>query len=90
MQESPGEPTMDHINAPRLFDLSQADAVERSIQPDTYERQHLHDCEECQRMLEVFAREFSGSDACAAGQMRVVDRGPKPAVLDVLDVTSLH
>ena len=60
---------MDHINSPRLFDLSQADAVKRSIQLDKYERQHLHDCEECQRMLEVLAREFSKSDACPAGQV---------------------
>jgi len=60
---------MNHINAPRLFDLSQGDTRERSIQPDRYERQHLHDCEECQRMLEVFAREFSRGDACTAVQM---------------------
>jgi hypothetical protein len=60
---------MEHIKAPRLFDLSQANAGERTLQPDTHERQHLHDCEECQRMLEIFAREFSGCETYPAGQL---------------------
>ena len=70
MQGSPKERSeMDHIKELRLFDLSRADAREGSIQPDKRELQHLHDCEECQRILEVFARQFSSSDACTASQM---------------------
>ena len=61
---------MDHIKELRLFDLSRADAREGSIQPDKRELQHLHDCEECQRILEVFARQFNSAAVTPAQQAK--------------------
>jgi hypothetical protein len=50
---------MDHIKPLRLFDLSQAEKRENGFQLNKEERQHLHECEECQQVLLVFARQFS-------------------------------
>jgi hypothetical protein len=50
---------MDHIRPLRLFDLSQAERRENGLQFDKEEQQHLHECEECQHVLAVFARQFS-------------------------------
>lgn len=49
---------MDHIKPLRLFDLSQADPKKPQSQLEQWEKDHLRECEECQQVLEVFARQF--------------------------------
>ena len=44
----------DHLKPLRLFDL----ARKSGTQLTDIEKQHLRDCEECQRIFEVFARQF--------------------------------
>ncbi|HYR43270.1 MAG TPA: hypothetical protein VER98_09620 [Terriglobia bacterium] len=44
----------DHIKPLRLFEL----ARQRGTQPNEQEKVHLRTCEECQRIVEVFARQF--------------------------------
>jgi len=46
---------MDHIRTLRLFDLSQRDG----FQLNEKEREHFRTCEECQHVVEVFARQFN-------------------------------
>jgi hypothetical protein len=50
---------MDHIKPLRLFDLSQVEARQNGFELDSEEQQHLRECEECQHVLAVFARQFS-------------------------------
>ena len=45
---------MDHIQPLRLFDLARHSRFEITEE----ERKHLRECEECERILEVFARQF--------------------------------
>jgi len=46
--------TEDHIKPLRLFDIARG-----SGQPITNEeKKHITDCAECQRIIEVFARQF--------------------------------
>ena len=49
----------DHIRPLRLFDLSQAEERQSGFQLSEEEQQHLRECEECQDILAVFARQFS-------------------------------
>jgi len=49
----------DHIKPQRLFDLSQAEVRKKGFEPDEEEKQHLRECDQCQRILEVFARQFN-------------------------------
>ncbi len=49
----------DHIKLLRLFDLSRVEARVSGFQLNEEEKQHLRGCEECQHVLEVFARQFS-------------------------------
>ena len=44
-----------HVAPLRLFDL----ARQTRIPPTLEEREHLRQCEECERILEVFARRFT-------------------------------
>jgi hypothetical protein len=44
----------EHLKPLRLFDL----ARKSGTQLTDIEKQHLRDCEECPRILEVFARQF--------------------------------
>ena len=44
----------EHIQPLRLFDL----ARQSGTQPTGKENEHLRICEECQRIVEVFARQF--------------------------------
>jgi hypothetical protein len=53
------EGSPEHIKPIRLFELSQADRWQRTGRPSEMEQQHLQRCEECCRILEVFAREFN-------------------------------
>ena len=48
----------DHIRPLRLFDLSQAEEDQSGFQLTEEEKQHLRNCEECQDILAVFARQF--------------------------------
>jgi hypothetical protein len=50
---------MDHIKPLRLFDLSQAESLSSVASLNQEEKQHLRDCDECQHVLQVFARQFS-------------------------------
>jgi len=50
---------MDHIKPLRLFDLSQSDMRKKPFELESWEKEHLQQCEECQRVLEVFSRQFS-------------------------------
>ena len=43
-----------HITLVRLFELSKHDDFPLTAE----EREHLHNCEECQYVLTVFARQF--------------------------------
>jgi hypothetical protein len=49
----------EHIQPLRLFTLSQAQEAASGFQLNEDEKKHLHECEECQDLLEVFARQFS-------------------------------
>ena len=49
----------EHIQPLRLFNLSQAQEAASGFQLNEDEKKHLHECEECQNVLEVFARQFS-------------------------------
>ena len=49
----------EHIQPLRLFNLSQAQEAASGFQLNEDEKNHLHECEECQNVLEVFARQFS-------------------------------
>ena len=48
---------MDHIRTLRLFDLSQASR--RDFKLNEKEQEHFRTCEECQQVVEVFARQFN-------------------------------
>jgi hypothetical protein len=48
-----------HIKPLRLFDLSQADASHTSALLDEEEKRHFHECEGCQEIVKIFARQFS-------------------------------
>ena len=48
-----------HIRPLRLFDLSQAEAPGSGFQLDEEEKRHFDQCEECQQIVEIFARQFS-------------------------------
>jgi len=43
-----------HIKPLRLFDIGRDSGLPITDE----ERKHLHDCEECQHIVEVFARQF--------------------------------
>jgi len=45
----------EHLKPLRLFDLARHSRFEITEQ----ERKHLNECEECQRVLDVFARQFT-------------------------------
>jgi hypothetical protein len=47
----------DHIKPLRLFDIGRDSGSPSSDQ----EKEHLRQCEECQRIVEVFARQFGKS-----------------------------
>jgi hypothetical protein len=49
----------DHIKPLRLFDLSQSETRRKPIELEPWEKEHLRQCKECQRVLEVFSRQFS-------------------------------
>ena len=49
---------MKHIKPERLFDLSQADPREKDSQLEDWEKQHLQECDACQRLFQVLARQF--------------------------------
>jgi hypothetical protein len=49
----------EHIKPLRLFNLSQAQEAASGFQLSGEEKEHLQKCEECQNVLEVFARQFS-------------------------------
>jgi hypothetical protein len=49
----------EHIQPLRLFNLSQAQEAASGFQLNDDEKKHLQECEECQSVLEVFARQFS-------------------------------
>ena len=49
----------EHIQPLRLFNFSQAQETASGFQLSEDEKKHLHECEECQHVLEVFARQFS-------------------------------
>ena len=48
----------EHIQPLRLFDLSAQEAAS-GFQLNQDEKKHFHECEECQSVLEVFARQFN-------------------------------
>ena len=48
----------EHIKPLRLFDLSQTGAGRKLFELEQWEKDHLRECEECQRVLDVFARQF--------------------------------
>jgi hypothetical protein len=52
----------EHIRPLRLFDLSQADRCRKPIELEPWEKEHLQQCEECQQVVEVFARQFKSED----------------------------
>ena len=49
---------MNHIGSHRLFELSQLETWDLVSHLSEWEQEHLRDCEECQRILAIFAREF--------------------------------
>jgi hypothetical protein len=49
---------MNHIGPHRIFELSQLEPEEITTQMTEWEMEHLRHCEECQRILAVFARQF--------------------------------
>ena len=51
---------MIHIEPQRLFDLSQTDTQGLRFQLETWEKEHLRECDECQQLLQIFARQFNG------------------------------
>lgn len=46
-----------HVKAFRLFDAALAEATGTHFELKDWEDEHLHGCEECQRVLAVFARQ---------------------------------
>src|SRR6266850_2674183 len=50
---------MDHIKPERLFAFS---LEEPGFELDDQERDHLHQCDECQHIVEVFTRHFKPAD----------------------------
>ena len=53
-----GRREMNHIGPHRIFELSQIGTQEVSTQMTPEEKEHLRDCEECQRLLVIFANQF--------------------------------
>jgi hypothetical protein len=57
----------EHIRPLRLFDLSQSGVSKKVFELEEWEKEHLRECEECTRVLEVFVRQFGkgkrGEDA---------------------------
>jgi hypothetical protein len=49
----------DHIKPLRLYDLSQAEGRHSGFKLTPEEQQHFKECEECQHVVAVFARQFS-------------------------------
>ena len=49
-----------HIRAFRLFELARAENVEKDFKLQDGEKEHLQECADCQGVIEVFARQFSG------------------------------
>ena len=47
----------DHLRPIRLFDISQGQG-----KPTDEERLHLRECEECQTVILIFARQFTPKD----------------------------
>jgi len=62
-----------HIKPLRLFDLSR----QKGTHPTEEERQHLRQCDECERIIEVFARQFTR-----------VERGPNDKLRDAAQAAS--
>jgi len=60
------ENSPEHIKPLRLFELSQAQRWHRTGKLREAEEKHLRECQECERILEVFAREFKDSQDNAA------------------------
>lgn len=52
---------MNHIKPKRLFELSQKDPPEMRSELDEVEKQHLRECDQCQQILAVLARQFDES-----------------------------
>jgi hypothetical protein len=51
----------DHIKALRLFELSRAEDAGKDFRLETWEHEHLQQCAECRRVVDVFARQFKGA-----------------------------
>jgi len=49
---------MEHIRSPRIFELSQLEPPDNGAQMTDWEKEHLRQCEECQRILAILARAF--------------------------------
>ena len=49
---------MEHITPKRLFDLSQVDQTRMKLQLEERELGHLRECDQCQQILAVLARQF--------------------------------
>jgi len=47
-----------HIGPHRIFELSQLETAEIVFHMTEWEKEHLRECDECQRILAVFARQF--------------------------------
>jgi hypothetical protein len=54
-----GSEYMEHIKPLRLFDLSQAESRKSNFRLEDWEKEHLRECDECQHIVEVFARQFT-------------------------------
>jgi len=53
---SPDTAGSEHIEPPRLLAIAQEN---RSLPPNDEEKEHLRQCEECENILAVFARQFT-------------------------------
>jgi len=60
----------DHIKAFRLFELSRAESVGKDFQLEPWEEDHLQGCAECRGVVEIFTRQFKGSNSSPAGTQR--------------------
>ena len=51
----------DHIGPHRIFELSQLETAEIVFHMTEREKEHLRECDECRRILAVFARQFDSA-----------------------------
>jgi hypothetical protein len=59
-----------HIKPLRLFDVSQSEIRRKPFELELWEKKHLEECDECQRVVAVFSRQFGDAASRAKNSER--------------------